>query len=73
MKVWEFAEALLLTDGRNPRVIVEIETEDLKDKYGIAGINGRLNDVPAWLGNCDIIRFGTDVLVGNDMKYTIYL
>lgn len=86
MKVWEWAETFRII-GKNPPVIVKVETEELMNKYGTtycgefikyAGVNGRLNDIPVWLGNCDIRHIDEDVmeytdLSGNKVMYTIYL
>lgn len=83
MKVWEWAERTRIEEG-NPRVEVKVETEELQLRFShiyegytvkYMGIDGRLNDVPAWLGRCEIKHIDEDVMVHGDgsMKYTIYL
>ena len=82
LKVWDFAESLKMIEGGNPWVAVKVETEGLQYRYGTLyngevikymGIDGRLNDVPAWLGNCTIKHIDEDVLTSGETKYTIYL
>ena len=85
MKVWEWAERTRIEEG-NPAVEVIVEKEELMVKFGqslydgyrnemirFAGINGRLGDVPAFLGGCDIETIELYSLKSGEMKYTIYL
>lgn len=83
LTVTEFAETLRELEG-NPLVAVKVETEELQLRFShiyegytvkYMGIDGRLNDVPAWLGRCEIKHIDEDVMMHKDgsMKYTIYL
>ena len=64
MKLWELAKELYLKNG-NVRCSLEVETESVKKEFGrtyegrqvnYGGVYGRIGDIPAYLGGCEVKR-----------------
>lgn len=74
MKLWEVMERIQLNGGNAPCELI-IETEAIRKKYRIAGVNGRVNDVPAFLGGHEVNQIDKYFLEGNSfgIGYRVYI
>ena len=68
MKLYELTDILYLKRG-NARVYLDVVTIAYAIKYGtlyenklsrFGGVCGRLSDIPAYLGGCDVVDYDAD-------------
>ena len=72
MKVWELTKVIKMNEAdndRNPRTRLHIETKSIRRAYGTewegkfmeyGGVDGRLGDIPAYLGGEEVIDYHTE-------------
>ena len=72
MKVWELTKVIKMNTeegNRNPITRLEVETRGLRNAYGTVykgeliqygGVDGRLGDIPAYLGGEEVIDYHTE-------------
>ena len=81
MRLWELAKELYLSEG-NAACAVEVESEDIKCQFGTiyngelckyGGLDGRVGDIPAYLGDCDVITMVEKPTKYDGTKYIIFI
>ena len=72
MKVWELTKVIKMNEedgNRNPVTRLEVETRSLRKAYGTVykgeliqygGVDGRLGDIPSYLGGEEVIDYHID-------------
>ena len=69
MTLCDLMQAVYKYSEGNPRCNLEIETDSIAYSFGSAydgervpmrGVNGRVSDIPAYLGNCEVTNFWKD-------------
>lgn len=83
MKLWEVMERIR-TNGGNAHCELIVETDEIREKFGTmydgelvkyAGVNGRVSDIPAFLGGYEVNRIDEYFLKGNSfgIGYRVYI
>lgn len=69
MTICELMNAIYHSTTGNPACNLEIETDSIAYEFGsiyegkrvpFRGVNGRISDIPAYLGNCEVKTFWKD-------------
>lgn len=54
-KLYEFASAMVQIGDGGHRCDIEVTTAAVKEQFHIGGFSGWINQIPAYLGGCDIV------------------
>ena len=67
MKLYELLESeYIKLDGYNIACVLTIETDEISKRFGhryngalirMGGVTGHINDIPCYLGGCDVLSF----------------